>query len=139
MTSSIHKEDAEILENRQIGTGLFLMRLRAPDIASKIGPAQFVQVQTDPELAPFLRRPFSALRVDRTAGWVDILYEVIGRGTGRMATCEPGTRLNLLGPLVCRSHLPIQVRCCSWQEVSALYHWHSWCGNMQTSCLEPPS
>ncbi len=99
MTSSIHQEDAEILENRQIGTGLFLMRLRAPDIASKIGPAQFVQVQTDPELAPFLRRPFSALRVDRTAGWVDILYEVIGRGTGRMATCEPGTRLNLLGPM----------------------------------------
>jgi dihydroorotate dehydrogenase electron transfer subunit len=99
MTTEIHHEDAEILLNKQIGAGLYLMRLRAPDITSVIEPAQFIQVQTDPELAPFLRRPFSALRVDRDAGWMDILFDVIGRGTARMAAADPGTNLNLLGPL----------------------------------------
>jgi dihydroorotate dehydrogenase electron transfer subunit len=99
MTTTILQEDAEIVLNEQIADGLFLMRLTAPEVASAIRPAQFVQVQTDPELSPFLRRPFSALRIDREAGWVDILYDVIGRGTARMAAAGPGSRLNLLGPL----------------------------------------
>ena len=99
MTTTILKENAEIVLNEQIADGLYLMRLTSPEIASAIRPAQFVQVQTDPELSPFLRRPFSALRVDREAGWVDILYDVIGRGTARMAAADPGNLLNLLGPL----------------------------------------
>jgi dihydroorotate dehydrogenase electron transfer subunit len=99
MIPSFNQIDAEILVNREVADGLYVMRLRAPAIAERCRPAQFVQVQTDPGLSPFLRRPFSALRVDREAGWFEILYDVIGKGTRRMAQAGPGHVLGLVGPL----------------------------------------
>ncbi len=99
MVPHLLQEDAEILLNEPTARGIYLMRLSAPQVARAIRPAQFVQIQTDPGLSPFLRRPFSALRVDREGGWIDIFYDVIGPGTRRMQEAAPGQTLNLLGPL----------------------------------------
>ena len=99
MIPTFSQIDAEVLLNSEVADGLYVMRLRAPCVAESCRPAQFVQVQTDPGLSPFLRRPFSALRVDREAGWFEILYDVIGKGTRRMAQTEPGHVLGLVGPL----------------------------------------
>lgn len=99
MIPNFIQENAEILANEPVARGVHLMRMHAPGIARACRPAQFVQVRTDPGLSPFLRRPFSALRTDRNAGWLEILYDVIGPGTRRMADSAPGQSLNLIGPL----------------------------------------
>lgn len=96
---SFTQETGEVLENEPIAQGVYKMRLKAPRIARNCQPAQFIQIQTDPGLSPFLRRPFSALKVDATAGWLDIVYDVIGPGTQHLSNAMPGHPFNLNGPL----------------------------------------
>ena len=93
------QERAKVLCNNPVARGIYVMRLHAPTIAQQCRPAQFVQVLTDPGLSPFLRRPFSVLRADRTAGWFEMLYDVIGPGTGRLSAAKSGDTLNVMGPL----------------------------------------
>lgn len=99
MNSRFFQENAEVLVNERIARNVYLMRLRAPGIARSCRPAQFVQVLTDAGRTPYLRRPFSALRVDAEAGWLEIVYDAIGEGTRRMAAAPAGRYLDLLGPL----------------------------------------
>jgi dihydroorotate dehydrogenase electron transfer subunit len=47
----------------------------------------------------WFRRPQSVYRVGRSAGRLEFLYKVVGRGTRGLATLEPGDTLNMLGPL----------------------------------------
>jgi dihydroorotate dehydrogenase electron transfer subunit len=91
------QEFATVLRNEPVSQGVYVMRLESPKIAQSIQPAQFVQILTDPGLSPFLRRPFSALRTEGNA--FDILYDVIGPGTGRMQDAKVGDLLNISGPL----------------------------------------
>lgn len=88
-----------VLSNLPVAQDIYLMRLHAPRIARVIQTFQFLQIQTDLEPFPLLRRPFSVLRVDRDQGWIDILYDIIGPGTQKMATASLGNTFSLLGPL----------------------------------------
>jgi dihydroorotate dehydrogenase electron transfer subunit len=47
----------------------------------------------------WFRRPQSVYRVGRSAGRLEFLYKVVGRGTKGLATLKPGDSLNMLGPL----------------------------------------
>lgn len=47
----------------------------------------------------WMRRPMSIYRVDRTAGHIEFLYKVEGRGTRGMAKLEAGDELNVAGPM----------------------------------------
>jgi len=47
----------------------------------------------------WFRRPQSVYRVARSAGRLEFLYKVVGRGTKGLATLKPGDNLNMLGPL----------------------------------------
>ncbi len=74
------------------------MRLSA-ELSQTAKPAQFVNIQTDSGLSPFLRRPLSILNADVREGWIEIYYDVIGPGTRRLACMSDGDRLDLIGPL----------------------------------------
>jgi len=88
-----------VLSNTTVAEGIWVMRLVAPAIAEQVKPAQFVNVQTDGGLSPFLRRPLSILRADAQAGWIEVYYDVIGPGTERLAEKVVGSTVDLLGPL----------------------------------------
>jgi dihydroorotate dehydrogenase electron transfer subunit len=47
----------------------------------------------------WFRRPQGVYRVARSAGRLEFLYKVVGRGTRGLATLKPGDDLNMLGPL----------------------------------------
>ena len=93
------REVAVVQKNEPIAQGIYLARLYAPEIATACAPAQFLQILTDPGVSPFLRRPFSVLRVDRSAGWLDIIYDVIGPGTVRLSAARRGDSYDVIGPL----------------------------------------
>ncbi|AKJ65286.1 dihydroorotate dehydrogenase electron transfer subunit [Kiritimatiella glycovorans] len=74
-----------------------LLGLRAPGIAARAAPGQFVHLRI-PELHDaVLRRPFSIFRTDGER--LDLLYKPVGRGTEAMRRLEPGSIADLLGPL----------------------------------------
>ena len=78
------------------------MTLEAPYIAKNAKPGQFIQVRCSNGLDPLLRRPFSIHRLkaqgSRLKG-IEILYEVLGKGTELLAGKKKGESLNVLGPL----------------------------------------
>jgi len=89
-----------IIENRQVASNTFLMRIAAPEIAGNTRPGQFVMVHTrvEPRANPLLRRPFSIHRTT-PEGDLYLLYCPVGSETGRMSEMAPGEKLKVLGPL----------------------------------------
>lgn len=92
-------EQGKILINENVGKDIWRMELKAPWIARKAQPGQFVNVRLSDLTDPLLRRPISLHGIDADNGIISFLYLVVGKGTKMMTKLENGDRLDLLGPL----------------------------------------
>lgn len=95
--NTIYVEQAEVLIHEHHAADQHTMRLAAPHCAAHAQPGSFIHLQCAPALP--MRRPFSIMRADPDAGWIDILYKVVGAGTRVLATRQVGESLSLLGPI----------------------------------------
>ncbi len=95
--NTIFVEDTEILEHRGFEGDQYILRLRAPKVASHALPGSFVHLSVHP-LRP-MRRPISIMRVMPETGEVELLYKVLGEGTALLAQRKAGESLSLLGPI----------------------------------------
>lgn len=102
-----------VISQEEVARGIFLMRLRAPEIAAAVLPGQFiniqVQAQSAGQISPLLRRPFSVCQVDRAEGSIAILWKIVGQGTRILASHRPGAVLSVIGPLGSGYQLPTNV------------------------------
>jgi len=92
-----------VLANTDLGAGNWLLEFGAPEMAATMRPAQFFMIGI-PGSATVLRRPYSVCGLrgtfeDRPAGAMQVLYKVIGQGTGLLAALAPGAKITVLGPL----------------------------------------
>jgi len=87
----------KIVYNKKIKGNYFHLVLRAPKIADDSLPGQFLNIKVNNTYVPLLRRPFSIHRVKGTK--VEILYEVVGRGTEILSGKKSGEYLDIIGPL----------------------------------------
>ncbi len=94
---TIHLQEAEILSHQETPARQYVLRLHAPEIAERARPGSFVHLQVDPQRP--LRRPISIMRVDKRAGWIELLYKVFGEGTTLLARRCVGERISVLGPI----------------------------------------
>jgi dihydroorotate dehydrogenase electron transfer subunit len=94
---TIHVEDAAVLAHQAYPAQQFVLRLAAPECARRARPGNFVHLTCDPRLP--MRRPLSLLRVDAAAGWIEVLYKVVGQGTAALATRKVGETISCLGPI----------------------------------------
>ena len=88
---------AKILENKEIGSGFFKMRIASTYLAKASRPGQFVEVKCGKETDPLLRRPIGVNRVVK--GGIELLYEVVGRGTELMSGMKKNGMCDVIGPL----------------------------------------
>lgn len=87
--------DAPITARREVARGMFVLAMRAPEIAASVRAGQFVNLGWSP--GPLLRRPFS---VYRAAGEdIEVVLKAVGVGTAQLLAKEIGDRLSCLGPL----------------------------------------
>jgi dihydroorotate dehydrogenase electron transfer subunit len=98
-TAGIHPllERVEVLGNERVAPGVGLLALRAPRIAASILAGQFVHLRITQGADFILRRPFSVHRA--SADGIEILYQVLGRGTRELAGKERGDIMDAIGPL----------------------------------------
>jgi dihydroorotate dehydrogenase electron transfer subunit len=75
----------------------FKIALESHDISKEALPGQFLHILVSSDPYPLLRRPFSIHRV--RDGRVEILFEVVGKGTRCLRERQVGERLNVIGPL----------------------------------------
>ncbi len=85
-----------ILENKRINGKYYKLVFRSKRLAARVEPGQFLNLQIVPGTDPFLRRPFSYYRLEDER--IEILYEVLGRGTALLAARAKGDGLRISGP-----------------------------------------
>lgn len=102
--SPMVQEYARVMAHTGSGD-VFKLVLHAPEVARRAVAGQFIEVRCVPgrgaALDPLLRRPFSICEIRPDAGTVSLIYRVVGRGTRALAAIEPGSELDILGPLGC--------------------------------------
>ncbi|MFH1457629.1 MAG: dihydroorotate dehydrogenase electron transfer subunit [Candidatus Omnitrophota bacterium] len=88
---------AKVLYNKRDKDSFFHCAMEAPRIALKALPGQFVNIRLTDAFEPLLRRPFSIHRVRGKT--VEIIYEVLGKGTQAFSRKKAGEYLDVIGPL----------------------------------------
>ena len=94
---------ARVLDHTPLADRTFRIRLACPDIASAIRPGQFVMLHLPNTSDPLLGRPFALYDtvLDEHGKPIafDVVYLVVGKMTGKLATVEIGDSLEVWGPL----------------------------------------
>ena len=94
---TIFVEDATLLAQQEYPGRQFVIRLRAPKCAAAATPGSFAHLTCDPQIP--MRRPLSIQRVDAGAGWVEILYKIVGPGLEALSQRPVGSTISVLGPI----------------------------------------
>ena len=94
---TVHVEDARLVDRQEYAGGQYVIRLEAPKCAAAAQPGSFVHLTCDPLLP--MRRPLSIMRADATAGWIDVLYKVVGPGLAALSQQPIGATLSTMGPI----------------------------------------
>jgi dihydroorotate dehydrogenase electron transfer subunit len=94
---TIFVEDAELLSQQEYPGQQFVIRLRAPKCAATATPGSFAHLTVDPQIP--MRRPLSIQRVDAKAGWVEILYKIVGPGLEALSKRPVGSAISVMGPI----------------------------------------
>ncbi len=94
-------EQAPVVAHLQVAERCWLITLRAPAIAQRAQPGQFVMITLarEGEAAPVLPRPMAIYAWDRETGTIQVLYRVVGEGTRSLTRWRPGERMTTVGPL----------------------------------------
>jgi dihydroorotate dehydrogenase electron transfer subunit len=87
--------DAPVTGRREVARGMFVIAMRAPEIAASVRAGQFVNLGWSP--GPLLRRPFSVYRA--VGADIEIVLKAVGAGTSQLLAMDAGDRVSCLGPL----------------------------------------
>jgi dihydroorotate dehydrogenase electron transfer subunit len=90
-------ETVAVCENKKVNGKYYKLVFRSAALSKGVRPGQFLQVRINAGTDPYLRRPFSYYRV--SGDRVEVLYEVLGKGTAVLATKKKGDSLKVMGPL----------------------------------------
>jgi dihydroorotate dehydrogenase electron transfer subunit len=94
---SIALEDGRVLGQHAYPGEQYIIRIEAPRCAARAQPGHFAHLTVDDDIP--MRRPLSIMRADAEAGWIDILYKVVGPGLAALARRRAGDTLSVLGPI----------------------------------------
>jgi dihydroorotate dehydrogenase electron transfer subunit len=94
---TIFVEDGTLLSQQEYAGGQYVIRIQASKCAAAATPGSFAHLTCDPERP--MRRPLSLMRVDARAGWIEILYKVVGPGLAALAQQPIGATISVLGPI----------------------------------------
>ncbi len=100
----MQEQKVEILYNERVSSRYFRLGLKwkTPGIV----PGHFVMLRVSDGLDPLLRRPFGVYKVLNAKGkerlkgdGIELIYQVVGKGTEILSGKTPGEKLSVLGPL----------------------------------------
>ena len=90
-------EQCALVDVRKAADGIYLLSFTSPAISRTLRPGQFVNIRVTGGCDPLLRRPFSAYRI--TGDVVEIIFQVLGKGTEALRRKKKGDVLDVMGPL----------------------------------------
>jgi len=81
----------------EIQTDVFILKVKAPQIAKEAKPGQFCNIKVSDTAFPLLRRPFSICDID-----VDVIsfqFNLVGEGTKILSQKQKGDTIDIIGSL----------------------------------------
>jgi len=93
---------SKIVSNEQLTEDCWRMLLDSPQIASEVKPGQFIHVKIGGAGGPIFRRPLSVFRRVKLNGGglgIEIVYKIVGLGTGLMTGLREGDTVDIIGAL----------------------------------------
>jgi NAD(P)H-flavin reductase len=100
---------ATLLKTEKLSDTVWRYRLHAPRIARKRKAGQFVMIRP---CESGERIPLTIANADPAAGWIDIIFQVVGRSTMLLAELEKGDEVrDCAGPLGKPTHIAHFGRC----------------------------
>jgi NAD(P)H-flavin reductase len=94
---------ATILKKEKLADNVWRYRLEAPRIAKKRKPGQFIILRPAPDSE---RIPLTIANADADAGWIEIVFQAVGRTTLMLAALDKGDSvLDMVGPLGRPTHI----------------------------------
>ena len=94
--------EATVVQNKNIVSGYYLLKMHLLKPMGKIQPGQFVMIRI-PGNEVFLRRPFSIYEGNKDT--ISIMYRVVGKGTEILNKIKKNIQTSILGPLGNGFHL----------------------------------
>src|SRR5438105_14030896 len=96
MTALVHA-CIPVVENVLLARNTYRIRLHTPALATAIRPGQFLMLRLPGHSDPLLGRPFALYDIAGDA--IDVVYLVVGKVTGLMASLRAGDAVEVWGPL----------------------------------------
>ncbi len=97
------KRTATTIENVAMAERIFRIRLHIPEVAAQIRPGQFVMCRIPGTTDPLLGRPFAlydtVLDSQGNPTGIDVVYLVVGKMTGLLASVKVNEPIEVWGPL----------------------------------------
>lgn len=87
----------KVIKNIEVVKNYYKILLSSGQMARLCEPGQFVEIKVADSYDPLLRRPFSIHRIRGKN--LEILYEVVGKGTQILSQKKVGEYLDIIGPL----------------------------------------
>jgi dihydroorotate dehydrogenase electron transfer subunit len=94
---TIFLEEGRILSQLAYDAEQFVLRIAAPKCAARAEPGSFAHLTCDASIP--MRRPLSIMRAHASAGWIELLYKVVGAGLHALAAKKAGEQVSVLGPI----------------------------------------
>jgi dihydroorotate dehydrogenase electron transfer subunit len=97
----IIQKKTKILSNFRVSGNYYKLVFSLPEIARVARPGQFMMLRISRNYTPLLRRPFSihSIHNHKHKICIEILYEIVGKGTKILSEKPTGGYLDILGPL----------------------------------------
>jgi dihydroorotate dehydrogenase electron transfer subunit len=94
---TIFLEKARVISQLAYDAEQFVLRVAAPKCAAHAQPGTFAHLTCDATIP--MRRPLSIMRAHPGAGWIEMLYKVVGPGLHALAARKAGDEVSVLGPI----------------------------------------
>ena len=87
-------ENAKLIKKTKLKENVFSFLLNCKEIEKKATPGQFANILVE---SFTLRRPFSICEIEKDQ--INIVFNVKGKGTKKMASWQEGKSVNIIAPL----------------------------------------
>ena len=97
--------EAPVTENLRFPNNNYILSVKAPEIADRVLPGQFVMAsEGESDSLPYnlLKRALAVYSLEydkKKQSIITLLLKVVGVGTQRLSTLQPGETISLIGPL----------------------------------------
>jgi len=88
---------AKVIKNIEVGPKYYKIVLSCLPIVKDAKAGQFLAIKITDAYEPLLRRPFSIHRL--SGAGIEILYQIVGKGTEILSQKKAGQYLDIIGPL----------------------------------------